>query len=127
MSHTGRRNADETLAVCVAAGDTVRDAATTAGVSERTARRRMADPHFRDRVAKLRTEMTAQALGRMAARMASAADVLGELLNSDRDSVRLGAARTLIEMGLKLRDTLEVDARITALEEHVAEATEEYP
>jgi hypothetical protein len=51
MAHRGRRNADEALALALASGQTLRDAAAAAAISERTAARRWADPGFRRRVA----------------------------------------------------------------------------
>lgn len=49
-------------------GATVRGAAERAGLSERTAHRRLADTDFRRRVAELRAEMIGRALGRLASR-----------------------------------------------------------
>src|SRR5258708_24268460 len=43
----GRQNADEALAMALASGQTLRDAAVVAGVSERAATRRWADAAFR--------------------------------------------------------------------------------
>jgi hypothetical protein len=40
MAGGGRRNADEALALALAGGQTLRDAAAAAGVAERTATRR---------------------------------------------------------------------------------------
>jgi hypothetical protein len=45
VAHRGRKNADEALAL--ASGKSVREAAAEAGVSKRTAHRRLADPGFR--------------------------------------------------------------------------------
>lgn len=102
MAHNGRRNADEALATLLASGTTIRDAAAQLGVSERTAARRMADPGFRTRVDEIRSEMTARAVGRVADAMCQAADALRELLQGQSESVRLGAARSILELGDKL-------------------------
>jgi hypothetical protein len=116
MAHRGRRNADEALALAVASGQTLRDAAGTAGVSERTAARRWADPAFRGRVSQLRGEMVQRSLGRMADGMTEAADVLRQLLAAESETVRLGAARSLLELGVRLRESVELEDRIHALE-----------
>ena len=50
MADSGRRSADELLAVAMASGQTLRGAAVVAGIAERTAARRWADPVFRRRV-----------------------------------------------------------------------------
>jgi hypothetical protein len=116
MTHRGRRNADEPLALALAAGRTLRDAAASVGVAERTATRRWADPEFRSRVAELRGEMVGQALGRMADGMGEAAAKLRELLSAKSESVSLGAARALLELTVKLRETTELEQRLAALE-----------
>jgi hypothetical protein len=118
VAGSGRRNADESLALAVAGGQTLRDAATVAGVSERTATRRWADAAFRRRVAELRAEMVARSVGRMADGMSDAADVLRQLLAPGTPpAVRLGAARALLELGTKLRESVELEERLQALEQ----------
>jgi hypothetical protein len=105
------------LALALASGQTVRAAADATGIGERTATRRWADPDFRRRVGELRGDMVQRALGRMADGMAEAAHVLRALLDaSTPPAVRLGAARTLLELGTKLRESVELEARIAALE-----------
>jgi hypothetical protein len=116
MAHCGRRNADEALALALATGQTLRDAAAATGIGERTATRRMADPAFRRRIGELRGNMVGRALGRMAEGMAEAADKLRELLTAESESVRLGAARALLELGVSLRESVELEARLVALE-----------
>jgi hypothetical protein len=116
MAGNGRRNADETLALGLAAGQTLTDAAGKAGVSERTARRRQDDPAFRARVVELRRTMLQQSLGRMADGMTEAADVLRGLLKASSESVRLGACRAMLELGVKLRDTIDHEERLESLE-----------
>jgi hypothetical protein len=117
VAGSGRKNADEALALALAAGQTLRVAAEAAGVSERTATRRWADLGFRRRVAELRGDMVARSLGRMADGMAEAADVLRALLAAGTPpAVRLGAARALLELGTKLRESVELEERLQALE-----------
>jgi hypothetical protein len=116
VAHRGRRNADESLAAELAAGKTVREAATAAGVSERTAHRRTADPAFKARVTDLRTQMVTRASGRLADGMTAAADVLRKLLTSKTESIRLRAAERLIELGLKVTELAELQQRVEELE-----------
>src|SRR5262249_55802340 len=112
MADCGRqKRADEFLLLAVAAGPTLRGAAPGAGISERTATRRIADPNFRRRITELRAEMVNRALGCMADSMTDAADTLRRLLKAPADNVKLGAARSLLELGAKLRDSVEVEDR----------------
>lgn len=122
MAHRGRSRADDPLAAALAAGKTVRDAATATGVSERTAHRRLTDPGFKARVTELRGGMVATAAGRLADGMAAAADVLRALLASDDENVRHKAAAKLIELGLRVREQAEIEDRIGRLEELAATA-----
>jgi len=108
---------EDSLALGLAAGLTVEDAAERAGVSRRTAFRRLTEPGFRNRVSELRSQMVGRALGRMADGMSDAADKLRQLLNAESESVCLGAARALLELGAKLRDSVELEQRILTLEE----------
>jgi hypothetical protein len=116
MAHRGRDSADEALAAALARGLTVRDAAAAAGVSERTAHRRNADPEFRRQVVELRAGMVNAACGQLADNMAAAVRVLVELLAHEDANVRHKAAREILDRGVKLRESVEFDARLTALE-----------
>jgi hypothetical protein len=122
MAENGRRKGDAALVLALAGGQTVRDAARTAGVGERTATRRWADPEFRQRVTCLRAEMVAQAAGQLADGMAEAATTLRRLLTAEAESVRLSAARSILEIGTRLRETVELEARLQAIEERLGES-----
>jgi hypothetical protein len=125
VAHRGRRNADDNLAAALAAGRTLREAAEAVGVSERTATRRAAEPGFRRRVTELRAAMVQGALGRLSDAMAEAADTLRRLLRAKRESARLGAARAIYEIGCKLRETVDLEERIAALENNNKEPAKE--
>jgi hypothetical protein len=119
VTHRGRRNADEALALALAAGQTLRDAAQAVGISERTAARRWSDPDFRRRVSELRGEMVGQILGKLTEGMTDAVAKLRELLGAQSESVRLGAARSILEIGMRVRELVEFEDRLTALEQHM--------
>src|SRR4051812_9747298 len=74
------RKGESALLLSLASGQTVRDAALSAGVSEKTVNRRLADPAFRQQVAELRSEMVSRAMGKMAEGMVEAAETLRKLL-----------------------------------------------
>jgi hypothetical protein len=121
VAHRGRRNADEALALALATGQTLRAAAGAVGIGERTATRRWADPGFRRRVAQLRGELVGLALGKLADGMADAAAKLRQLLDAQSEAVRLGACRAMLELGVKLRESVELEERLRDLEERVDE------
>ena len=111
----------DALALALASGKTITEAAVAAELSRRTVTRRVADPDFRRRVAELRAEMVARALGKMADGMAAAAETLRTSLDAEGESVRLGAARSILEMGNKLREAVELEERVAELEQRLAE------
>lgn len=116
MAHRGRHSADSALAARLAAGATVRDAARDAGVSEKTAHRRNADPTFQARVLALRGQMVHTAAGQLADGMGAAAGVLRALLAHDDPHVRHKAAVKLIELGVKVAELTDLEARVRRLE-----------
>lgn len=114
----GRRDADEQLALAIASGLPIKDAAASAGVSHRTAHRRLNDAPFAARVAELRREMVSQAVARLASYASSAVEVLhGIAEEGESDSVRVQAAKALLSLMPSLRDHAELEDRIRALEE----------
>jgi hypothetical protein len=53
--------------------------------------------------------------------MVEAADTLRQLARKgSSESVRLGAARSILEFGVKLRDSVEMEERVAELEQRVA-------
>ena len=117
MAGGDRSNADHLIVAALAAGSTVRDAATAAGVGERTVRRRLEDPAFRAWVEDARRAAIDLAVGRLADAAAFAASGLRALAErAESESVRLGACRTLLELGLKWREHGAVEERLAALE-----------
>jgi HEAT repeat protein len=121
VSGGARQNADAGLVAALAAGGTVEASAKAAGVSVATAHRRLNDPAFRQRVAEARDEMVSRAVARLSATSTLAADTLRELLKAKAETVRLGAARAILELGSKLREHEDLAERIEALERGLAE------
>ena len=109
----------DTLALALAKGKSVMRAATEAGVSKRSAFRQLTDSAFRQRVAELRAGMVNRAMGIMATGMSHAAVTLRKLLKAENESVRLGACRAMLELGSKLRDSVELEERFAELESRV--------
>jgi hypothetical protein len=119
MAAGGRKNADAALLAHLAGGATVRTAAAKAGVSERTAFRRLADEAFRRRVAEARGAMLGRAVGRLSATATAAAAELRKLLKAADAKVRLRAAVAVLTLGPRLRESEELEERIRILEELV--------
>jgi transposase-like protein len=108
----------EAAALALARGASLSEAAQESGAGERTIKTWTASlPGFNHRVNELRAEMTSRALGRLSDSMTSAADTLGYLSRKGTsEMVRLSAARAVLELGTKLREAVELEERIAALE-----------
>jgi hypothetical protein len=118
-----KKNIDDALLMVLAAGGTLAAAATQAGCSERTVRRRLHDPSFRARVEEARSQMVSDAVGRLASLGVRSADALDGLLDSGVERVRLGAAKSVLELMLRglevhelARQVGEIKARLGQLE-----------
>jgi AcrR family transcriptional regulator len=110
------RPSDELLLSTLAAGSTVEEAARAAGVSTRTAYRRLADPAFARRLAQTRDELITSVLGQLVDSAAEAVETLRALLSANDERVRLAAAKATLEQLLRLRETLTLSERLAALE-----------
>jgi hypothetical protein len=110
----------EAVALLLAAGRSVADAASETGAGVRTIRRWMAaDAAFGDRVQELRTELFALAVGRLSNLAGKAADLLGQLLESQSEGIRLQAARSVLEQAPKLRDSADLAGQVESLREQL--------
>ena len=121
MAREGRQNADPVLIVALAAGATKQQAAEQAEVSPRTVARRWADPTFRQAVADAQAETVKQVAARLSAAGMLATATLLRLLKAESESVQLGAARSILELGVKFRESAEIETRIVALEERLSQ------
>jgi len=112
-----RKSADVTLLAMLAGGSTVAEAAGRAGVSERTAWRRLEDGEFRRRLDEARAQAVRAAVDLLGRSATAAAATLVRLLGEPHPpAVRLGAARAILDLGAKLREAQELEGRLTALE-----------
>jgi hypothetical protein len=107
------------LAVQIAGGASISEAAEAVRVSISTVKRRRSDPAFMRYVAELRGEMVTRAAGKAADAMVQAVETLRDLLTSGGDAARLGAARAILEHEGKLRESIDLSERIAALERHL--------
>ncbi len=118
MADDDRLNRDDGLVLALARGLSIRQAAEEAGFGKRTAHRRLDDPEFRRRISAVRGELMELAGGRLSDAATKAVDVLRELLDSDADTIRLTAARTILQQTVALRTAAELEHRITRLEQN---------
>jgi hypothetical protein len=117
-----RKNADEVLLLALACGATLENAARKAEVSVRTVQRRLDDPDFRRRLAEVKADMVRRTAASLSAGAVEAVKTLLSLQAAAQPpAVRLGAARAILELGMKVREVVEFEERLAALEQRVAD------
>lgn len=117
MARKGRHTANHPLLMALACGATIESAARSAGLSTTTAYRRMRDPEFTAELQKVRADMVQRTAGMLTGAAGEAVKTLLALQASTiPHAVRLGAARAILELGVKLRETAELEERIAAVE-----------
>ena len=123
MAQRGRRNADEALLLAKASGATIESAALKAGISQSTAYRRLTEADFRQRLQQVRADMVQRTAGALTAAAQEAVRTLLALQRDDAPAaVRLGAARAVLEIGVKLRESADLEGRIATLETQLGQA-----
>jgi hypothetical protein len=120
MARQGRKKAEEILLLALACGATVESAAQKAGISRATAHRRLADPEFQTRLKQIRSDMVQRTAGTLTAAGSESVKTLLALQQSTiPHAVRLGAARSVIELGIKMREVADLEERLAALEQQM--------
>lgn len=117
MPKTRHKKNEDGLLLALACGVTVEAAAKQCGIHERTIYRRMTAPDFKARLQELRTDMVRRAAGLLTA---ATNEAVRTLLSLQKEAipapVRLGAARAVLEIGMKLREMVDLETRMAELE-----------
>ena len=107
----------EPLAVAVAVGDTIKDAAEKVGIPLSTAYHTSCLEVFKQRVTALRSEATQQALGQMTDGLVSAVATIKALMaETNEPKVRLDAAKAMLANHAALANVAEFRERLEKLE-----------
>ncbi len=88
----------------------------TSRPSDRSARRWLARPEAKAKLAAARDELFSRAVAVLAGTASEAAETLKRLLASKSEKIQLNAAKLALEIGAQLRDHLEIAERLAALE-----------
>src|SRR5437762_1693701 len=117
MADDQRKKNEDALLLALACGATVEAASKQCQLSDRTIYRRLKDREFRARLQAVRADMVRRAAGMLTA---AAGQAVSTLLSLQKESVpaavRLGAARAILEIGIKVRELAELEARMDELE-----------
>jgi hypothetical protein len=108
---------DDALILALACGANVEAAAKKAGMSRRTVTRRMQDPIFRRKVDEKRGELLYRTAAMLNAGCGEAVKtLLGLQQGSAPPTVRLGAAKAILEQAIRLKEVVDLEQRIAAIE-----------
>jgi hypothetical protein len=111
------------LLTTLACGATLAQAAAKAGISERTAYRRQADPAFKTRLKEARADLLQRTCAILTAGSLEAVKTLVELQKpSLQPTVRLGAAKAIVELSLRTREAVDFEERLSAIEQRIPRA-----
>ncbi len=117
MPQRGRRQVDDMLLMALACGATLEAAGQKAGISKATVQRRLKDPGFQGRLQEFQAEMVKRLSRTLIAAGTEAMKTLLMLLQPTvPPAVRLGASRTVLEIGIKMREVADLEERMQALE-----------
>lgn len=111
-----QHGADESFIKGIAAGNSVARAARLAGISERTGFRRMQDPQVLQQISEMRSTLMDVAVDRLCHAADPASQTLYSLLQAPSDSVKLSAARAILEKSVTVRNYQELDSRMAEVE-----------
>jgi len=118
MATRKKQRPDQRLLLVLACGATVENAARQCGISESTVYRRLADPEFSRQIQTLRNDMVQRMAATLTAAGTEAVKTLLVLLQATNPApVRLGAARAVLEIGVKLREVADLEQRLAAVEQ----------
>ena len=129
MSRKVRKEADQALLQALACGASVENAARRARMSERTAYRRLDNQAFLEQLDQLRADMVQRTAGMLTGAGMGSVKALVDLQNDMAmpPAVRRRAARDILELGLKFRESAELEQRLAAVEAQLASAVGHAP
>jgi hypothetical protein len=120
-SHGRRDQGEGVLIAALLQGQTLAEAAQASHLSERTVRRRLADPAFVRELQQARQRAVGRAVNVLVDGTTTAAVTLRWLAShAEQEHVRLAAARSILDFAFRGLETLDLAERIAQLEARVA-------
>jgi hypothetical protein len=123
--HGDKSRFRERAIVALLSASSVERAAKTAGMSRATLLRWMRDEGFKAELTAARRALVADAISRLQTMLTDATTTLQALLACRAPTVRLGAARALVEFAFRAKDAEDFESRLIALEQHVTREAEQ--
>ena len=119
-----RPGQDAAIIESLSSGLSIAETARRAGVSERTISRRIAAPGFRRELDDVRDRAVSQAVGLLGQAARRAVTTLVQLTEDESPSIRLGAAKAILDSLGRLRENVAFATRLGDLETRLAEISD---
>jgi hypothetical protein len=120
MANEAKQQLEHQLLLALACGASVEIAAQKLGISQSTIRRRLRDPKFTARLTQMRADMDVRVADQLTAASTEGARTMVELMKpGNPPSVRLGASKAVVELGLKTRENADLAVRMAELEQRL--------
>ena len=123
IDNTSKKDRKKELALSALLTEpTIQQAAKVAGISEATLWRWLKEHDFAEAYRELKREAVSQAVTRLQQISCQAVETLKKVMNNEESpaSVRVSAAKTIIEMAVKAVELEDIEKRIEELEEIAA-------
>ena len=111
----GKKN-DAVIIAALVGGATIDEAAKIADISPRTVHRRLASPEFKAALDDANLVIIRHAVSRLCGGSIRAVDTLEDLLEAKSENTRLQAARSILGLAIKYRETIELEDRLRQIE-----------
>ena len=106
----------EHVALLIASGKSIKDAAAECGAGERTAHTWLKDPGYRSLIAELRGRLLNQAMGKLADAAGEAIEVLRASLRDVNPNIRLRAAVSVLDGMMKMYPHVELAEQLVDIQ-----------
>jgi hypothetical protein len=113
----------EQAVAALLAWPTIAQAAQHVGVAESTLTRWLKRPTFKAAYAEARRSAFEAAADSLVAASGEAVQTLRDLLTDEKAGIRLRAAQTILELSARALETMDIEARLSELEERVSQST----
>lgn len=127
MTSPDRPQGKDAVIVALAQGRPPLEAAAAGGISARTLRRWQQTPEFRAEVTRLRSQLLDRTVGALVEAAADAVATLRAALDDDDSAVQVRAARAILSALIQVRESADLEARITALEAAAEQPEDDQP
>jgi hypothetical protein len=117
--HGQKQERAEQLIAALLSEATYEKAARAARLSKATVLRRLRDPEFRSAYRAARRDLLDATLGRLQRASTEAVQTLQSALRCGVPSVRVTAARSILDYALRVGELMDLEERIEALEQRV--------